>query len=88
MRYALISYEGSPITVFIEEGDRVVVRTSNPDADKNMQAAQDEEGLTTVGQAMGSGYSYCDVEIGEYEGDAKKRVDEIVDALGKTANSE
>jgi hypothetical protein len=81
VKYAIMSFEGKPSVVFVEETDRVVVHTGDREADEREQNFLDKMGFSSIDDAIGGGYSYHDSEIGDYAGAEKAKVDKVIASL-------
>lgn len=84
MKYALITGDdGEPFRLWIESKDGLKLHGPIENAEDKADFMHEEElmkgfKITTVEDAVASGYSYYNVEIGEYSGDAKVKVDKII----------
>ena len=84
MKYALITGDdGEPFRLWIESEDGLKLHGPIENAGDKADFIHEEEvmkgfNVTTVEDAVGSGYSYYSIEIGEYSGDAKVKVDKII----------
>ena len=84
MKYALITEDdGKPLLVWVESKDGLKLYGPIENAEQKADLIYEQEAMkrfkiTTVEDAVGSGYSYYSIEIGEYSGDAKVKVDKII----------
>lgn len=84
MKYALITEDdGKPFLIWIESKDGLKLHGPIENAQDKADLMHEEEvmkgfKITTVEDAIGSGYSYYNVEIGEYSGEAKAKIDKII----------
>ncbi len=84
MKYALVTEDnGKPVLVWIESKDGLKLHGPIENAEDKADLMHEEEvmkgfKITTVEGAIASGYSYYDVEIDEYSGEAKVKIDKII----------
>jgi hypothetical protein len=84
MKYALVSKDdGTPYVLWVESKDGLKLYAPYEDAEEKalimeQQEAMKKMGVTKAEEAIASGYSYYNVEIGEYSGEAKVKIDKII----------
>ena len=89
MKYALITEDnGEPFRLWIESKDGLKFHGPIENAEDKADLIHEEEAMkrfeiTTVEEAVGSGYSYYNIEIGEYSGEAKIKIDKIISKFEK-----
>ena len=89
MKYALITGDnGEPFRLWIESKDGLKLHGPIENAGDKADFMHEEEvmkgsNVTSVEDAVGSGYSYYNIEIGEYSGEAKIKIDQIISKFEK-----
>lgn len=78
MKYALLSMGDEVVYAMLEREDEpVAVYSENEREQRTQQRGFDALNARTIRDAMGSGFSYYQTEVGEYEDD-KAKVDKII----------
>jgi hypothetical protein len=80
MQYAILSFKGKPSLVFVEVagGVDVYMNEVSEDVLERRKKLLKVRNVRTIRDAIAGGYSLYGHEVGEYSGDDKKRVDDLI----------